>query len=98
MLGRKRKPKALVFTPRRISETDVIVLQVLSTKDHLTTAFGIGCEAFPRIGRPHSVACTEWASRRLAKLRDHGLVGQPKRGFWLITDEGRRFLSEKEAA
>jgi hypothetical protein len=86
MLGRKRKPKALVFTPRRISETDVIVLQVL------------GCEAFPRIGRPHSVACTEWASRRLAKLRDHGLVGQPKRGFWLITDEGRRFLSEKEAA
>jgi hypothetical protein len=81
-----------------LTETYVIVLRVISQRDELTTAFTAGCDAFHLIGRTPSIAATEWGSRRLAKLRDLGLVEQPKRGFWRITDEGRKFLKMKDAA
>jgi restriction endonuclease Mrr len=82
----------------KLSETDLIVLQIASQHDGLTTAFRTGGEAFRRIGRTYSPICTEWASRRFAKLRNCGFVEQPRRGHWRVTDEGRQFLAEKEAA
>jgi DNA-directed RNA polymerase subunit RPC12/RpoP len=81
-----------------LTETYVLVLRVLSREDGPITAFAAGCMAFPFIGRTPSIACTEWGSRRLAKLRDLGLVEQPKRGWWQITGEGRHFLEQKGLA
>jgi hypothetical protein len=96
-MGEKLKRTIRAIELAGLTETYVVVLRVLSHR-HLTTAFAAGCEAFLLIGRTPSIACTEWGSRRLAKLRDLGLVEQPKRGWWQITAEGLRLLNEKDVA
>jgi restriction endonuclease Mrr len=83
---------------KRLTETYVLVLNVLFRETEPKTAFAIGCNAFKYIGRTTGYAATEWASRRLAKLRDLGLVDQVRRGFWQITQQGRDFITGKDTA
>ena len=63
--------------------TDDRILEALDTDLKLTPAV-----IAENIGRSR-----EQVQRRLSELQDRGLVKRPKRGYYLITDEGRAYLT-----
>jgi hypothetical protein len=93
--GLKRSFRATALT--RLSGDYLDVLAFLEVEG-LSETFIVGS----RVGRSYAsgwdFSAVDWAGRRLAKLRNLSLVEQPKRGWWEITDEGRRFLNERSAA
>lgn len=65
----------------------------MPTDDRILEALDSGLKLTPAMIAENIGRSREQVQRRLSELQGRGLVERPKRGYYLITDEGRAYLT-----
>jgi len=65
----------------------------MPTDDRILEALETGLSLTPAVIAENIGKSRQHVTRRLSDLKEYGLVDRPKRGYYVLTDQGRDYLN-----